>query len=396
MTKKKKTKKATIPAKKESKKEISRLLPNAELTIPSGKKNSSPKKRSSHHKTSVINKVDAGKNSNDLTSIVPLIVGLLYILFFFTPNEIGYMYYLEKDREPTALTFLLFVCGALHVYDLIIAAVIMLFVCWFLWKKGILIMKGRGAPYENKIATYLLTFYVYFFGVCLLPRAYYMTLFQVNHMSAEPVSKEEVTIMEANSESPMFSHGTNYYFILDVDNGNKYKVYTSENFYNRFTKDSINKVTVEWDEGILGYRFIRTFWMYRTRHSENQLIKKHHTVSDFYKQLRVMKDDKWYRLQVQLRLYDMEPEMQREISQGLFGVEDDSLEQAYMSYLKSFEAVDSSCSTSQDYPLIEISLIDKEFVANKNYIRLYAKKSVTQDGRDYEFLYDNSFLIYPE
>jgi hypothetical protein len=319
------------------------------------------------------------------------------MLFYVTPNNIGYTYYLEKDNEPTTLSFYMQLCGALHVYDLIIAAVFMLFVCWFLLKRGILIMKGGEDPIQDKIATCLLTGFVFILGFCLLPRAFYMTVFQINHMSAEPVSREEAAILEADTETPMFSHGKeNYYFVLDADKGKRYKVYAKKSAYDRYQKDSIRTVTVEWSEGILGYRFISRFWMPKTKRNDSQRTKARLEIPVFYEQLRVKEDGKWYRLRVYLRLFNMEQEMRREISQGLFGVENDNLEQAYRTYLKSFEAVDSSGLVSQDYPFIDISLQGKEFVAEKNYVRIYAEKSVTQDGSDYDFPYDKTFIFYPE
>lgn len=397
MSKKKKTKKSKVPVKKESGKDISRLLPNVELSIPFTKKKSSSKKSSSHCKKKANKKDDSADLFNGCAILIPIFAGLLYMLFYVAPNEIGYTYYLEKDNEPTTLSFYMQICGALHVYDFLIAAVLMLFVCWFLLKRGILIVKGGEDPFQDKIATYLLTFFVYIFGFCLLPRAFYMTVFQINHMSAEPVSREEVAILEADTETPMYSHGKeNYVFMLDVDNGNRYKVYAKKSAYDRYQKDSVRTVTVEWSKGILGYRFISRFWMPKTKKSYSLQIKKYLAASAFYRQIRVKKDSEWYLLRVYLRLYDMEPEMRREISKGLFGVKNDNFEQAYKTYLKSFEAVDSSGLISQDYPLIEISLQGKEFVAKKNYVRIYAEKSVTQDGSDYDFPYDKTFIIYPE
>ena len=391
--KKKKTKKSKVPAKKEPRKDIARLSQNAELSIPLVKKESSSKKRSSHNKK----KDNTDSQFNGCGRLIPIFVGLLYMLFYVTPNNIGYTYYLEKDNEPTTLSFYMQLCGALHVYDLIIAAVIMLFVCWFLLKRGILIMKGGEDPIQDKIATSLLTGFVFILGFCLLPRAFYMTVFQINHMSAEPVSREEAAILEADTETPMFSHGKeNYYFVLDADKGKRYKVYAKKSAYDRYQKDSIRTVTVEWSEGILGYRFISRFWMPKTKRNDSQRTKARLEIPVFYEQLRVKEGGKWYRLRVYLRLYNMEPEMRREISQGLFGVENDNLEQAYRTYLKSFEAVDSSGLVPQDYPFIDISLQGKEFVAEKNYVRIYAEKSVTQDGSDYDFPYDKTFIFYPE
>ena len=398
--KKKKTKKSKVPTKKEPRKDIARLSQNAELSIPLVKKDSSSKKRSSHNKK----KDNTDSQFNGCGRLIPIFVGLLYMLFYVTPNNIGYTYYLEKDNEPTTLSFYMQLCGALHVYDLIIAAVIMLFVCWFLLKRGILIMKGGEDPIQDKIATSLLTGFVFILGFCLLPRAFYMTVFQINHMSAEPVSREEAAILEADTETPMFSKVQYYYFVLDVDKGNRYKVYTKQEAYERYQKDSLRTVRVEWSKGVLGYRFISRFWTPKMRrnvrqHTKNHLttpIKSYFATPESYWHLRVKKDGKWYRLQVRLRLLKMEPKMRREISQGLFGVENDDFEQAYRTYLKSFEEVDSSGLIPQDYPFIDISLMGRKIGVKKKQIEIVAEKTVTQDGSDYDFLYYKTFTVSPD
>jgi hypothetical protein len=143
------------------------------------------------------------------------------------------------------------------------------------------------------------------------------------------VSREEVAIIEADTETPMFSKVHYYYFVLDVDNGNRYKLYTKQEVYERYQKDSLRTVRVEWSKGVLGYRFISRFWMPKA--------KSHLGIPEFYQQLRVKKDGTWYSLRVRLRLFKMKPEMRREISQGLFGVESDDFEQAYRTYLESLE-----------------------------------------------------------
>jgi hypothetical protein len=143
----------------------------------------------------------------------------------------------------------------------------------------------------------------------------------------------------------MFSKVHYYYFVLDVDNGNRYKLYTKQEVYERYQKDSLRTVRVEWSKGVLGYRFISRFWIPKTKrnvrqHAKNHLttpIKSYFATPESYWHLRVKKDGKWYRLQVRLRLLKMEPKIRREISQGLFGVENDDLEQAYRTYLESLE-----------------------------------------------------------
>jgi hypothetical protein len=135
----------------------------------------------------------------------------------------------------------------------------------------------------------------------------------------------------------MFSHKAHYYFVLDVDKGNQYKVYAKREAYERYQKDSVRTVTVEWSKGVLGYRFVSRFWMSKTKRNVSQHTKSRLGIPEFYQQLRVKKDGTWYSLRVRLRLFKMKPEMRREISQGLFGVESDDFEQAYRTYLESFE-----------------------------------------------------------
>jgi len=50
---------------------------------------------------------------------------------------------------------------------------------------------------------------------------------------------------------------------------------------------------------------------------------------------------------------------------------------------------------SQDYPF-DISQLGQEFIAKKNYVRIYAEKRVRQNGTDYDLPYDKTFIIYPE
>ena len=398
MTKRKNSrKKSMVPVDNEPRKDIPRLPQNEEFSNPLFKRNYYTEESSSSSYTSNAHDEAVTKAKlNGCLRLIPLAVGLFYLWFIVLPNDTGFFYYLRKNSEPTTLNFYRQVCGALHDYDLIIAAVVMLLVCWFLLKRGVLVMKGAEDPSQDKIATGLLTLLVFIFGVCLLPRTFYMTLFRINHSSAKPVSREEVAIIEADTETPMFSHKAHYYFVLDVDKGNQYKVYAKREAYERYQKDSVRTVTVEWSKGVLGYRFISRFWMSKTKRNVSQHTKSRLGIPEFYQQLRVKKDGTWYSLRVRLRSFKMKPEMRREIAQGLFGVENDDLEQAYRTYLESFEEVDSSGLVSQDYPLIDISLVGQEFVDEKKQVNIYAEKSFSQDGSDYDFLYDKTFALSPE
>ncbi len=259
MTERKKAKKkAKVPAKRKVESDITRLKINEKSSDTQKKKASSAKKTSARHRTFVD---DAALEKSFDGRIIPVVIGFLYFLLCVTPNEIGYRYYLEKSFDSTTtLGIYVRVCGALHTYDVLIAAVIMFFLCCYLWKRGTLKIKGSEDPFQDKIATYILTFFVYTLGVFILPHAFYMTVFRINRMTADPVSKEVVTIKEAGTEVPMFSHKENYYFILDVD-GVNYKVYVKKSGYERYQNDSVRTARVEWNEGVFGYRYIGSFWL---------------------------------------------------------------------------------------------------------------------------------------
>lgn len=403
MTKRKKaTKKAKIPAKRQPECDVSRLNLNEESLPTQKKKKSSAKKSSARCKESVDDEALEGKY-NGWGRMIPLVVILLYVLFWVAPNEIGYRYYLDKNLEPTTWGFYKRVCGALHDYDLIIVAVFMFFLCRYLLKRGTLKIKGSEDPFQDKIATCILTFFVYTLGVFILPHAFYMTIFQINHMTAHSVSKEVVTIKEADTEVPMFSHNKeNYYFILDVD-GTNYKVYVKKSGYERYKNRYVNKVKIEWSEGLFGYRFISNYWLPKEnlprKDSWTPLTARdgsaQPTVPVIDEQWQVKKVNQWYKLKIILRLYNMESDVRRELAKGLFGIDSDSLLQAKDEYLKSFSAIDSTMFVSRDYPLIEISLMGRDY-GKQTFVRIFAEKTITHKENDYELIYDKSLFCFTD
>ena len=395
---KKATKKTKVPARRKVENDITRLKLNEKSFNTQKKKASSAKKTAARHRKSVVDEALDGKFDG---RIIPVVVAFLYILLSVAPNEIGYRYYLEKSFDSTT-TFGIYVrvCGAFHTYDVLIAAVVMFFLCRYLWKRGTLKIKGSEDPLQDRIASCILTFLVYTLGVFILPHTFYMTIFQINHLTADPVSKEVLTIKEAGTETPMFSHKENYYFILDVD-GVNYKVYVKKSGYERYQNDSVRTVRVEWNEGFFGYRFIGSFWLPKantSRKGSNMFFNEsraQQTVPVIDELWHVKKDGQWYKLRINLRLYNIESDVRREIAKGLFGIDSDSLQQAKDEYLRSFSAIDSTMLVSREYPLIEISLMGNEF-GKQYFIRLYAEKSVTHKESDVDFLYDKSLFCFAD
>lgn len=391
-------KKAKAPTKRKPTADISRLKLNEDSFDTQKILTSSAKHYSARRRRFV---GDESLVRSFVRTMIPIVAGLLYALFCVAPNTTAYRYYLEKSLDyTTTLGLYVRACGALHTYDVLIAAVIMFFLCRYLWKRGTLIVKGGEDQLQDRIATCILTFFVYTLGVFILPHVFYLTVFQINRMVAHPVSKEVLTIKEAGSESPMFSRDTNHYFILDVD-GIDYKVFVKESGYERFRNDSVRTVRVEWNEGVFGYRFIGSFWLPKantSRKKSNTFHKRSReklTVPVVDELWHVKKDGQWYKLRINLRLYNMESGVRRELAKGLFDIDSDSLLLAKDEYLRSYSAIDSTMPISRDYPLIEISLMGKEF-GKQTFVHLYAEKTITLKADDYEFLYDKALFCFAD
>lgn len=306
-----------------------------------------------------------------------LVFSVLYIVL--TPLHNGYRYYLDRDFSPTFFGFFTRICGGLHPYDLIIPAIIMSCVCWFLWKRKIIKMPDQKSedPFSDRMAVGTQIVLIFLAGMLVLPRSYYMAVFQINYMTAKPVGNELVKIKEVGREHILFAKKAISYFILEVDGGKSYKIPAKAEGIARYKQEHFEKVKVEWSEGCMGYKFISSLWL------PNKLRTGGKKTDSFYKQILCQKADTVFKVCLSIDSSYMNPKVKQEVAKALFGIESDDVELAMWDYLHAngFIVTDTFI-TPNNSRFSSVPL----HTSVDHYLFIYAKmvKSLKDDKRDYQ------------